>query len=39
LSKRLLKFVAKKDGSMEVEALKVDVHNILDQITIFWQED
>jgi hypothetical protein len=24
---------------MEIEALKVDIHNILNQITIFWQED
>jgi len=39
LSKSLLKFVAQKDGSMEIEAVKVDIHNILNQITIFWQED
>jgi hypothetical protein len=24
---------------MEIEALKVDVHNVLNQITILWQED
>jgi hypothetical protein len=24
---------------MEIEALKVDIHDILNQITIFWQED
>jgi hypothetical protein len=29
LSKSLLEFMAQKDGSMKVEAFKVDVHDIL----------
>ena len=39
MSKGLLQFVAQKNGSMEIEALKVNIHNILNQVTIFWQED
>lgn len=39
LIKARLEFVAQKDGSMEVETFKVDVHDILNKVAIFRQED
>jgi hypothetical protein len=39
LSKGILEFMAQKDGSMEVEALKVDGHDILYQVAVFREED